>query len=483
MSNVKHRGQVFTPMNIVNLMLDKIEYCDDNIQCNSILEPSFGDGAFLCEIVNRIIDYSALYNLTKNAIYEILDNVYGIELDVDLYTATIEKLNAMLQRYDLVYNWPHLYNMDALQYNPDVQFDYIIGNPPYVKIQNLGLDMRKYLSDNYQFCSGNTDLYIAFFEKFIPMLKNGGQLAFITPNSYFKNTSQKTFRQYLVSHNYIEKIIDYGSYKVFDNADTYTAITFINKNKKDNNINYSLMNNTQDTNYSVTIKNDILDENPWTFPSHDDLEFLIANSALTCKIDDLCQVSHGISTNADNVYLIESEHFGDFEPEMLRPVIKASTLNLDKKIIFPYRWNKATKKYEVISERVLEKKYPKTYAYLLKHKDVLLKRDMDKGAVWYQYARSQGLSHANNNKLVIKHIINTDGDSFKTCIVDKNTLVYSGIYIVAATKKALQHVQTIIENDEFYRYAMIVGKNMANGYKSINIKAIKNYGIKNEAFE
>lgn len=61
MSNVKHRGQVFTPMNVVNLMLDKIEYCDDSIQCNSILEPSFGDGAFC---VKLFIELSIILHYT-----------------------------------------------------------------------------------------------------------------------------------------------------------------------------------------------------------------------------------------------------------------------------------------------------------------------------------------------------------------------------------------------------------------------------------
>lgn len=477
-NNIKQKGQVFTPNTIVETMLDNIGYIDDDLKYKYILEPSFGDGAFLCTIVNRILTYAKLHKLTKNESLAMLDYVYGIEIDTNLYANTIDKLNVMLSEYDLSYNWPHLYNMDALKYVNDIRFDYIVGNPPYVKIHNLDIDTRKYLSDHYQFCGGNTDLYIAFFEMCIPMLSPDGKMAFITPNSYFKNTSQKSFRQYLINQNCIEQIIDYGSYKVFDNADTYTAIAFIRNNKDNDNISYSLMKNIHDVNYSVVIKNSDLSENPWTFPSNDDLAFLTANSTLPCKMVDLCQVSHGISTNADSVYIVTPEHFHDFEVEMLRPVIKASTLKVDNKIIFPYKWNKTKKKYEVIPEHVLEKKYPKTYTYLLRNKDVLLKRDMDKGALWYQYARSQGLSHANKTKLVIKHIINTDNDVVQTCIVDKNTIVYSGIYIVTDNISLMQRAKRIIENHEFYRYAMIVGKNMANGYKSINTKTIKNYGVK-----
>lgn len=478
MSNVKHRGQVFTPINIVNLMLDKIEYCDDNIQCNSILEPSFGDGAFLCEIINRIIDYSALYNLTKSEIYEILDNVYGIELDVDLYTATIEKLNAMLHRYGLDYNWPHLYNMDALQYNPDVQFDYIVGNPPYVKIQNLGLDVRKCLADNYQFCSGNTDLYIAFFEKFIPMLKNSGQLAFITPNSYFKNTSQKEFRSYLIEGNYVSDIIDYGSYKVFDNADTYTAITFLRKSKTNKHINYQLMNNITDEKYSISIHNSFLNHASWVFPSKEGIDILRNNSLQSVSLGDICTIQHGISTNADRVYIVTPEHFNEFEPEMLRPVIKASTLNKSNKIIFPYQWNDKEKRYDVLPEDLMQKKYPKTYTYLEQHKDVLLNRNMEKDALWYQYARSQGLNNSNAKKLVLKHVTKSDGTNCSVELVDKDTLVYSGIYIVVHDVKKIAKIKRILSGSDFYQYALITGKDMSNGYKTLNTKIIKEFKYK-----
>ena len=49
--------QIFTPPTIVNKMLDMIGYTNDNIATNTILEPSFGDGAFLVPIVQRILQY------------------------------------------------------------------------------------------------------------------------------------------------------------------------------------------------------------------------------------------------------------------------------------------------------------------------------------------------------------------------------------------------------------------------------------------
>ena len=57
------KEQVFTPHEIVCFMLDKIGYCGANIINSTIFEPSFGEGAFLIEIVSRIIEYCNTNNL------------------------------------------------------------------------------------------------------------------------------------------------------------------------------------------------------------------------------------------------------------------------------------------------------------------------------------------------------------------------------------------------------------------------------------
>ena len=53
---MKH-DQVFTPDYIVKKMLDDIDYRGENLR-KTIFEPSFGDGAFLVEIVSRILEYA-----------------------------------------------------------------------------------------------------------------------------------------------------------------------------------------------------------------------------------------------------------------------------------------------------------------------------------------------------------------------------------------------------------------------------------------
>ena len=55
MESRKEKGQYMTPKRIVVMILDDIGYAGDEVLTKKIMEPSFGDGAFLSEIVKRII--------------------------------------------------------------------------------------------------------------------------------------------------------------------------------------------------------------------------------------------------------------------------------------------------------------------------------------------------------------------------------------------------------------------------------------------
>ena len=107
---------------------------------------------------------------------------------------------------------------------------------------------------------------------------------------------------------------------------------------------------------------------------------------------------------------------------------------------------------------------------------------MDKGAyVWYQYARSQGLQNSNSDKFVLKHVIPEDKLVCEYKEVDRNHIVYAGIYIVVKDKSKTELIRSILSSREFCKYLLLIGKDMNGGYKFINAKAIKNYGIKDIA--
>lgn len=470
--------QVFTPTYIVDLMLDMLGYKDDNIKNKTIFEPSFGEGAFLVAIVNRILTYSKKQKLTHKETIGILDNVYGVEIDKQCYDKTIQKLNEMISDYGLNYKWQNLVCCNTFNYIPPIKFNFTVANPPYQKIMHMNLSVRNKIKTNYQFTAGNTDLYIAFFEYCLKIMNSTGKLCFITPNSYFKNSSQASFRKYLSDNNLIDTIIDYSNVKIFGAIATYTAISLLDFNKETQLTQYIMMKNKTEKEYQSTIDLKSFGVNPWVFTNSLDTKFLKEIAERKIKLKDLCDIQHGITTNADKVYVISEDEVNKFESDVVRPIVKASNLDSGNKIIFPYVWDKSINRYVVISEKMMKEKYPKTYEYLSDHRHILDKRNMERcNTEWYQYARSQGIQNSNNKKFALKHVLSSEDTFCKIKELDENTLVYSGIYIIVKDEKNYNKVKQILLSKEFFRYLFLVGKNMAGGYRCVSAKFIKEFGI------
>lgn len=109
-----------------------------------------------------------------------------------------------------------------------VGFDVVIGNPPYIDSEmmvNSGLMAeREYISDVYMYAKGNWDIYIAFFERGIRLLKKDSYLSFITPDTWLSKTYGMELRKSLLPN--FEKIVKLGR-EVFESADLPCIVTLI----------------------------------------------------------------------------------------------------------------------------------------------------------------------------------------------------------------------------------------------------------------
>ena len=536
----KTEGQVFTPTGIVTMILDSVRYTGKSVLTKTIMEPSFGKGAFLIEIVSRIIHEGRAEGKSANEIKEIIEKcVYGIEKDEDLYKESIQKLNELLMAYDIpLPSWSNLINGDTLLVygNYIGKMDICIGNPPYVRIHNIENQYRDVVK-NFTFADGTTDLYIIFYEIGIQMLKEeSGRLAYITPNSFLRNTSQKKFRNYLVNEGLLDAIYDFKDSKIFD-ADTYTCICVIDKNAE--RITKDVVEYREYNMYKMALNNTIkyeyfrnhLQDSAWNLSSEEDILYLQQNAKRHIKIKSIATVQNGIVTNRDSVYVGKAwldkdctepymgkhtdkkkiVYFNGHKVEstILHRCVKASKYDgeiSNTYILYPYQSkskNKLLKKsdgsevatsYVAYTESEMQSKFPNAYAYLQEHWEYLETRDMDANADWFVFGRSQGLANSGYKKLVFKHVICKSSDTIEVHVVDDDIIVYSGIYITIDASafidtngskstfndllydKELEEVRGILASSDFHKYCVLVGKDMQGGYVSVSSVFVKNYG-------
>ena len=106
-------------------------------------------------------------------------------------------------------------------------FDIVIGNPPYVRHEELA-DYKPQFKKLYECASGTADLYVYFYERSMQLLKPQGALSFITSNKWYRAGYGKALRTYLRSHARLLSIIDFGDTGVFD-ALAYPTIVIAQK--------------------------------------------------------------------------------------------------------------------------------------------------------------------------------------------------------------------------------------------------------------
>lgn len=480
----KNLGQVFTPRWIIELMLNHIDYSGKEILTKSIMEPSFGDGAFLDVIVLRYIKAGVAEGWSSDQIRRGLErNIFGIEIDEVHYSTALVKLNRLCADYGVTeVNWQLENANTLLAQGYSNRMDYVVGNPPYVRIHNMEQDLRDYLKENFLTCrKGTIDLYVAFFEIGIQMLNGTGKLSYITPNSYLHNTSAGYFRNYIANNLYLHSLINFSSAKVFDAA-TYTAITTLTKTANDT---FDYAEYIEDQIHPVaTLRLEDYHNQQWNFASTENQTFLQSCTTGGNPLNAICNVQYGFTTMRDKIYISKEVEFLDEEYALfngmkverclLRKIIKGSlgkSYEDHSYILFPYTLKE---RFEIVTESLFKERYPFAYAYLSFHREELLKRDIDKNyRAWYQFGRSQGLTNMHKEKLVIKHIVrNTAEGQIQVMRLPADTYVYSGIFV---TGDNLEEVQQILQSESFYKYVCLVGKDMSGGYKSITTKMIKQY--------
>lgn len=496
-SDRKVTGAIYTPSSIrariVEQVIGGISVSD--LKKKRFADISCGCGGFFLTIARILHDrcgksYSDIYR----------ENIFGI--DVQGYsierTKILLSLLALLngEDCDLQFN---LYTANTLSFDFNVigPLDIIVGNPPYVCLRNMSEDSRQLLSRWNVAASGNSDLYIPFFQIAIENIIEGGKIGLITMNSFLTSLNGRALREYFQETSYSIEIIDFRGYQIFSGRSTYTCLFFLTK-EYSTSIKYcSLPDGNISQHDKLSFKTfefyDLDSKKGWKFNHPQETEDL---ERIGVPLGKFCQTRHGIATLCNKVYIFQCinetedtlvfiKDGAEFEIErsICRKIVNSNKFNSDvdldnitEYVIYPYFLN-ALGKAEIIDEKILQSKYPLAYQYLKGKKELLDKRDnghTETYPAWYAYGRTQSLVMP-KYKLFFPKIAN----KLLRCTIsdDSSLLLYNGMSFVSNDEIKIKILKKILESDIFWSYVVANGKPYSSGYYSLNGVNIMSFGI------
>lgn len=266
----KEQGIYYTPVFIVDYIvknalkpvLDKCESIDD-LKKVKVLDPACGSGSFLIKAFELIYEKYREFGYRGQPFFvktQILtQNIYGVDLDAQ--AVELARLNLLINSLDSQFKLPLLNNIkqgnslisgtdeklekkfgknwrDKKPFNwheefPEVfkqgGFDVVIGNPPYIK-EFVNKDAFNGLHDS-PYYQGKMDIWTMFACISIDLLKDGGIMSFIAPNNWVSNAGASIFRNKILKEGELKNFIDFGDYKVFEQAGIQTMIYVFEKKK------------------------------------------------------------------------------------------------------------------------------------------------------------------------------------------------------------------------------------------------------------
>ena len=207
-------GIFYTPSYIAEFIVGEVLTDNHNIK---ILDPSCGAGIFSYLSVLQLKEKF----LNKSIVDIIENNIYACDIDsvstnrtkiILILTAFLYGENPRKIKFKIITKDSLKKDLDWKKEFPEVfkngGFDAVVGNPPYIRIQNIPDKNKKYLHENwYSMRTGNVDIYYAFIELGLNLLNKNGKLGFITPNSHFNIASGKNLRKLLKKIRILKKLL------------------------------------------------------------------------------------------------------------------------------------------------------------------------------------------------------------------------------------------------------------------------------------
>jgi adenine-specific DNA-methyltransferase len=230
-------GEVFTRRWIVELILDLTGYTAERDLGGMVaIEPSCGAGAFLVPMVERLID-----SCQRHA--RDLDEIDGALRAFDLLPANVELAQKAVAKAlsDTGIQQPRASKIaaqtvrcaDFLLTDHSEDADFVIGNPPYIRLE----DVPKARSAAYRRACptmrGRSDIFVGFIETGLRLLKPDGALGFIVADRWMHNQYGSDLRKFIADGYSVETVLTMHDVDAFEErVSAYPAITVIRRTEQ-----------------------------------------------------------------------------------------------------------------------------------------------------------------------------------------------------------------------------------------------------------
>jgi len=233
-SSGETHGVVLTKPHMVELILDLAGYAPDrDLARMRLLEPACGHGAFLVPAIGRLMTAAKAARVKPD---KLADCVRAFDIDEEHVAITRAAVVEALRLHGaddetaahLARTWVR--HGDFLLAPAQGTFDAVVGNPPYIRIEQIAPALQAEYRARYQSIYDRADLYVAFIERGLDLLGPRGVLAFVCADRWTLNRYGAPLRRLVADKYHVQSYVDLHQASPFESeVSAYPAIFSIGR--------------------------------------------------------------------------------------------------------------------------------------------------------------------------------------------------------------------------------------------------------------
>jgi hypothetical protein len=406
-SGIEARGAIFTRREVVDFILDLTGYSPLlPLHRRRLLEPSFGDGAFLLPVVQRLLDAWKTEG-GDDVVAGLRDSIRAVELHRQSFQRTRKALANLLAKegieesnaQDLLGAW--LINDDFLLAPIEGSFDFVVGNPPYVRQELIDDALLAEYRRRYRTLFDRADIYIPFMERALLSLADGGRVGLICADRWMKNRYGGPLRELVANRFHLRVYVDMVNTAAFQtDVVAYPAITIIGRER--GGMTRIAHRPAIEAKSLAKLSKHLLSEElngpahgvrelmavaqgsePWILESSDQLELVRRLEAKFPTVEEAgCQVGIGVATGADKAFIGRFDSL-DVEDDRKLPLVMTRDISNGT---VEWRGYGVVNPFKEHGGLVDLDEYPRLQRYVEMRRGVIAKRHvaMKAPANWYR---------------------------------------------------------------------------------------------------